>query len=235
MRIITWNCQMAFRKKWPALIDYAPDIMVIQECEHPSRYKPEQLMPGVSDFLWIGDNEHKGLGIISFNGLRLNIAADYNDHFRYVVPVRVSGSIDMRLWAIWAMPVKNRKADSYVGQVWKAVNYYEPMFANGRTIIIGDLNSNAIWDNERKQGNHTMVVDLLKRYDIESIYHRQNGESHGKESRPTFFLTKKREMPYHLDYCFLSADLISNQTAISVGAYDNWIKLSDHVPLIIDF
>ena len=65
---------MAFRKKWPELMRFAPDIMVIQECEQPAKYKPSQSIPGVTDFLWIGDDEHKGVGIISFNGLRLRTA-----------------------------------------------------------------------------------------------------------------------------------------------------------------
>ena len=33
MRIIAWNCNMAFRKKAQAILAMAPDILVLPECE----------------------------------------------------------------------------------------------------------------------------------------------------------------------------------------------------------
>ena len=40
MRIVTWNCNGAFRKKYSRLKidDKYPDILVIQECENPKVY-----------------------------------------------------------------------------------------------------------------------------------------------------------------------------------------------------
>lgn len=34
MKIITWNCQGAFRNKADAIFVHKPDILVIQECEY---------------------------------------------------------------------------------------------------------------------------------------------------------------------------------------------------------
>ena len=147
------------------------------------------------------------------------------------MPVQVSGAESMMLWAVWAMAVKHSKVDSYVGQVWEAVNHYQPL---RRTMLVGDFNRNVIWGDQRKNGNHTMVENLLKRYEIESLYHLQFEKAHGAESKPTFFLTKKRSMTYYLDYCFLSADLIGKQTKLTVGDYEDWKSLNDHAPLIID-
>lgn len=35
MRIITWNCNMAFRKKADFVLTYKPDILIVPECEYP--------------------------------------------------------------------------------------------------------------------------------------------------------------------------------------------------------
>jgi len=35
MRLIFWNCQGAFRKKADIIMAQRPDILVVQECEHP--------------------------------------------------------------------------------------------------------------------------------------------------------------------------------------------------------
>ena len=40
--------------------------------------------------------------------------------------------------------------------------------------------------------------------------------------------------PYHLDYCFASENLIRSNTKIAIGKYDDWIKLSDHMPVVIE-
>jgi endonuclease/exonuclease/phosphatase family metal-dependent hydrolase len=47
-------------------------------------------------------------------------------------------------------------------------------------------------------------------------------------------MQRKREKPYHLDYCFLSRDLLERVTDVRVGEYEDWIGLSDHMPLIVD-
>jgi len=234
MNLISWNCNMAFRRKWQYLLPYSPDIMVIQECEHVSKYKPADLIPVDNQFIWHGENLNKGIGIIALNGYQIKISDNYRKKYKYIIPIKVTrpAGETFNLFAIWAMSDKV-KAKSYVGQVWAAVKYYKKNFSED-TILIGDFNSNQIWDTERKKGNHTDCVNLFAKHNIESIYHRQTREAHGSESTPTIYLLKQLTKPFHLDYCFASQSIIKPSTKISIGTPEKWLTRSDHMPLIID-
>ena len=51
MKIITWNCQGAFRKKAQPLLTLQPTLAVIQECECPAKLRfPQNCQPPM-DFL----------------------------------------------------------------------------------------------------------------------------------------------------------------------------------------
>ena len=69
---------------------------------------------------------------------------------------------------------------------------------------------------------------------IKSIYHEKKNIKHGEEKHPTLYLLKDLEKPYHIDYCFASETLVSKKTKLIIGRYKDWIKLSDHMPVIID-
>ena len=45
---------------------------------------------------------------------------------------------------------------------------------------------------------------------------------------------RKQEKPYHIDYCFVSADLLDKVTKVEIGTYENWTAHSDHSPINID-
>ena len=78
MRIITWNCQGAFRTKAQHILQYQPDILVVQECEHQERLKFEAQIPQPNDFLWFGENRHKGIGVFSFGPQKLGLLPVHN-------------------------------------------------------------------------------------------------------------------------------------------------------------
>ena len=53
-----------------------------------------------------------------------------------------------------------------------------------------------------------------------------------KKPKRHSFITKKKHIGHHIDYIF-----IPNETKIkemSVGQYDKWIEISDHVPIQIE-
>jgi exodeoxyribonuclease-3 len=91
MKIVTWNCNMAFRKKASLILEHQPDILVIPECEHPDNLVFAEGVPKPNDMLWFGKNRHKGLGIFSYSHFRFTVPDNHNPAFRTIVPVQVTG------------------------------------------------------------------------------------------------------------------------------------------------
>jgi len=226
---------MAFRKKAAALLALDPDILVIPECEHPDKLKFPQGTKMPTDILWYGTNPHKGLGVFSYGDYRFKLLRIHNPDFKTILPIQVSrGGMEFTLFAVWANnPLESEH--QYVGQVWKALAHYKKLIKKQRTILIGDFNSNTIWDKPRRIGNHTDVVNLLAKKQIKSAYHHHFEQAHGTELHPTFSLYRHKDKPYHLDYCFASADFMRELTVVEIGTHDDWCSLSDHQPLLVEF
>jgi len=123
MRIITWNCNMAFRKKADMILAYKPDILIVPECECPDKliFSLNTQIP--TDTLWFGTNRHKGLAVFSYGDLRFKVLDNHNQDLRMIIPINVTGGLfDFNLFAIWA----NNPTDpdgQYVEQVWKAIHH----------------------------------------------------------------------------------------------------------------
>ncbi|MGB8194025.1 MAG: hypothetical protein WCF67_18975 [Chitinophagaceae bacterium] len=235
MKVITWNCNMAFRKKAGFILTHKPDILVVPECEHPEKLKFGEDILKPTSMLWFGTNKNKGLAIFSYNNFKLKSRRTHNPHLKMIVPIAATnGQYDLNLYAIWA----NNPDDpdgQYVEQVWKAIHHYEKSLKRKNTLLIGDFNSNTIWDRKYREGNHSNVVRFLEAKGITSCYHSHYQQMQGKEQHPTFYLYKHIDKPYHLDYCFMSADLKDKLQSVEIGEYGAWKLYSDHVPLIVTF
>jgi endonuclease/exonuclease/phosphatase family metal-dependent hydrolase len=144
------------------------------------------------------------------------------------------GAIDLTLFAIWANNPAD-KGNQYIGQIWKAIHYYDDLIKPEKTILVGDFNSNTIWDKPRRIGNHSALVNALEAKQIRSVYHHHFGIQHGKEEHATFNLYKNSGKPYHIDYCFASNDMIGKLQHVEIGNYELWKTYSDHLPLTVHF
>jgi endonuclease/exonuclease/phosphatase family metal-dependent hydrolase len=101
-------------------------------------------------------------------------------------------------------------------------------------VIAGDFNSNTIWDEWDRWWNHSDVVRELAKIGIKSVYHELNQLEHGKETIPTLFHRKNKDTSYHIDYVFVSDEIMKKVILFQIENFENWLDVSDHVPLIIE-
>ena len=234
MKIVTWNCNGALRNKFKELSFFKADIYIVQECENPIETKNQEFIFWAKNYLWIGDNKNKGIGIFANSDIKLkklDWSDIYKDHkVKYFLPCNVNDEFD--LLAVWTHN-NNSPTFGYIGQLWKYLQINKSKLAN--TLIIGDFNSNKIWDKWDRWWNHSDVVNELKDIGIESFYHSFYIEEQGEERQPTFYLQRKIEKPYHIDYVFGNTQFLSNLKGIEIGEKNKWLVISDHLPIICEF
>ena len=227
---------MAFREKASFILTHKPDILIIVECEHPDKLLYKGDTPRPKDSLWFGENQHKGLAIFSYGDYRFKVLENHNDNFKMIIPIGVTGGhLDFNLFLIWAYN-PNDMDGRYITQVWKAITYYDELLTKKPTMFIGDFNSNTIWDYKKHRlGSHSAVVKQLENKGIFSTYHTYHNQTQGIEQHPTFYMYRNKNKPYHIDYCFVSKELLDKVSSVEIGNFDEWIKYSDHVPVIVTF
>jgi hypothetical protein len=179
--------------------------------------------------LWVGDNKNRGLGIFARSHIRIEpIALDTNG-LETFLPCKIQGSV--LLLGVWT-----RRTDShdfrYIGQLWKYLTLHGEALRRERTIVVGDLNSNVIWDKRHSAASHSNVVQQLSEIGLESVYHHAHSIPQGKEPDATFFLQRNLRKPYHIDYAFLPKDWLATST-IEIGSHEMWLEYSDHMPVIV--
>jgi len=225
---------MAFRKKADFILAHKPDILIVPECEHPDKLKFNTDTPKPTDILWFGMNRNKGIGIFSYTKFKFKLLNTHNPDLRMIIPIGVTGGkYDFTLYAIWANNPEDPDGQ-YIEQVWKAIQHYDQDL-NDKTILIGDFNSNSIWDRKHRESNHSNVVKFLESKDIFSSYHLFHKQIQGKEKHPTLYMYRHQDKPYHIDYCFVSKNIAKKIKSVEIGDFDIWRKHSDHVPVIVTF
>lgn len=234
MKIINWNSNCAFRKKFDSIAEYNPDIVVVPESESPNNLKKCNARLGCKSHVWCGDADYKGLSVMTFNGYKAQIADFYNDNFKFVLPVEVwRKSRRFLVIAVWTKFVGTFR-NAYIAQACQAMEYYKN-YIDKNTIIIGDFNSNKLWDRSmRRRENHSCLLRILGCLGFASVYHRFYGEEQGAETRPTIFLYRKPEKQFHIDYVFMHESRLRRINDFYIGEYEDWIRYSDHMPMFME-
>lgn len=221
MKIVSWNCSGKFREKFQDIITLEADIYVIQECENPKQSNCINYKQFASNFLWVGENKNKGLGVFAKDEIKLKENDWQKFCLRNFLSVKVNNCFD--LVAVWAC--NPYIEEYYVYQNINISNY------NKNTIIIGDFNSNAIWDKKHGSRTHSTVVHQLNEIGILSVYHYLNNEKQGEESKPTFYMYRHPDKSYHIDHCYTS---LRNIKDYHIMCDTNWLKKSDHMPILFE-
>ncbi len=227
IKVVTWNCNGAFRNKYQRLTGLDADILVIQECEDPKQSADLDYRSWAVNYIWIGDSKHKGLGIFCKQGIQLLDNGWENNGTKHFISAKINNSFD--LVAVWTKR-NNSVTYRYIGQFWKYLQENKNRMKD--CLIMGDFNSNKIWDRKRCVCNHSEVVRELDEIGIVSLYHEKYDMQQGEEAHPTFYLQRNLQKPYHIDYIFMNKHSVNNVLDFEIGSIETWLNVSDHLPVI---
>lgn len=225
MRLVTWNaCKGQFANKAHYLDHLHADVAVIQEIAKPVEQQRQ--------VLWFGANPNQGVAVVTRPPFVARQQLQFDGVPRYVVPIEIDGPRPFLLFAVWTL---GEAPYPYVCAASKAIDSYESLFSGRDVVMLGDFNSNAIWDKEHPvELNHSAMVSRLDRLGLVSAYHHFKGERHGEETAHTFYLHWHESKKFHIDYCFLPKSWAPNVRAVDVGSFAAWQRASDHRPLLVE-
>ena len=219
LRLATWNCcRGPLDAKLRAAETLGADVLVIQELPRPAGRVP---------FIWFPVRPSLGVAVIARNGFSAR-RARLPRPLLGAHAVDVSGPVSFRLLAVWTR-AEHRYVQSLAGDLdtLKASRSRRPV------VLAGDFNSNSIWDRPGRPFDHGRLVRRLRdQLGVVSAYHAWHGVAHGAEPHATHYFLRKRERPYHLDYCFVPESWPIR--GVSVGGEGAWAGLSDHRPVVVD-
>jgi exonuclease III len=221
VRIVSWNCNGGFRRKYQKLLQYKADLYVIQECENPADFNDAGYKKFAANSLWVSENKNKGLGIFASSQatvLEKNLWDTYMLY--YFISCRVNKSFD--LLAVWA-------CKPYIATIYEYLSRNHDKM-NENCIVIGDFNSNKMWDDEHGFACHTVVEKRFNKLGLYSCDTLKD-KTLVDEKTPTFYLHKHLDRPYHIDYCFLKPERLKQY---DIGKEETWLEMSDHMPLVVD-
>nr|AGS53929.1 predicted protein [uncultured bacterium contig00087] len=269
MKIVSWNCRGGFDGDKPKIINESfndADILVIPECRKMDMdVKIEGYSNDKEHRDWYGDGKevvkdeagnpnkiyNRGIGIFCKKGITIKQNEKWdkelrdNNDYRYLVPYNVSSEKfgAFTLIAVWTKGrLKGVKEDKfeYVEKIHAAIDKYKKIgLLDDRVILIGDFNSNKVWDKEyNKELNHSKLVCKL-----ENEYGIIEYSESNKENYSTYHYYHKEEKEVIDDYCFASKN-IAKSAEFTVPASSEWDKgeniklwkgLSDHCPICVEF
>ncbi len=229
MRIAAWNANYNNRRRSletdAEFMDAErADLIVLSETARPKDRDDDQIR-------WLGNEGDPGLGVIARNGYTLSAHEMNCTAPALFGAFRVQGPRPLNVLAAWPVQETRSAGPSYATLLQTALEIFGDFLREERVAMIGDLNSSS--RVVAQATTHPNFVSRAAALGLTSLYHHQNKEAHGKEKVLTYRHRGSAENGFHLDYCFLSQDLLAS-AKIRVLQGADWEARSDHFPLIVD-
>jgi exodeoxyribonuclease-3 len=212
---------MNFKDDYSALQNADADVLVIQECEKVQRDHFQGF-----DFHWVGQNDKKGLGVLT-RGPSKFPQEIYRSDFIYFIPVIYK---DFFILGAWAFNGRAQKLGAeFSGYFLDVLDHYrEHIRSSEKVVIAGDFNNGPQWDVPGNRNNFAEINSALNELGLYSAYHELKSENFGNETQATYFHQRNAEKPFHIDYIYSN---LNPPLSVEVGLFSNWSQFSDHVPL----
>lgn len=224
MQLIAWNVR---RKSVGFVQDLLrdqglePDLLVLSEVARPREGNTESAV-------WFGD-EGPGLAVLVGGGLTIHPEPENEGAPPFVRAFTIRGKVEFRLLAGW--PAKRGEYKDYHRILMDGLARFCPTTCSVPTVFAGDLNSSS--GVQSQESSHPDFVARAAEHGLFSAYHHHSGEAFGRESTPTYLDGSREGKQFHIDYCFVSEDLLGS-TRIRIPRLGEWPKGSDHLPLIVE-
>jgi len=179
----------------------------------------------------MGSNPQNGVAVVPGHGVEVALGPVDPTAPWSILPLEVSSPFELHMLMVWT-----RKEHDYVRGLDLALNSYAPFLLAAPSVVLGDFNANAIWDNPRRPTDFSrLAARLSDQFGLVSAYHARSGEAFGSESQATHYFWRRRSRPFHIDYCFVPTRWAQNRLSVSVLDGPPWDALSDHVPLVVEY
>jgi len=221
---------MALRHKFAALLALRPDVAIVQECARPD----DGWRPPCRDADWIGFNAQKGLGVFTFGDLALRRHESYSDRFSLYLPVEIRGACHFNLLGVWVADARKIPPGANNDPA-AALRFYRPFLTATPTVVAGDFNRLPQQMSARSKASPAAsVVELLADAGLVNADIAMSDATGQEALRRTHFHQRHFARGFVVDYIFISAAERTRLTAFEVGDPHDWLRWSDHVPLVIE-
>lgn len=249
MRIVSWNCKLALDRKWTRLQALGLDLAIVQECASPAILAARGVDLDPGRCLWTAksnaDNANKGLGVFAGEGVDIRVAprwaevvsrwADQPYRLDVLLPFEVTAPRRLNILAVWSF--NNRGLPGRAGMpgpVLVAVDELRDWLNAAPSLVIGDFNSNVIWDRPRNANSFSRNIAALNQLGLRSVWHHVTGGVFGQEAQATH--RWRADKTYHIDYAF-APDALLDGADCRIEPLEAWCGpdgVSDHAPLVLD-
>ncbi|MCU0501516.1 MAG: endonuclease/exonuclease/phosphatase family protein [Anaerolineae bacterium] len=229
LRIVSWNCNMALRHKFEALLALRPDVAIIQECARPD----ERWRPACRDADWIGFNDQKGLGVFTFGDLILRRHVSYSDRFSLYLPVEIDGACRFNLLGVWVADARKIPPGA-TNDPAAAIDYYRPFLEAAPSVVAGDFNRLPQQMSARSRKHAASVVERLTDAGLANAAHVMSDATGQDALRRTHYHQRHFARGFVVDYLFIPDVERARLTAFEVGDPHDWLRWSDHVALVAE-